>query len=451
MLAIVFAFVAGVLTILSPCILPLVPLVLATGASGSRTRPIGILAGLAVSFTAATLALSALLGAVGLPQDTLRWLGIAALAGFGLVLLVPALGVRLAPVFGRLAGAGAFGGGRGFAGGLLLGLTLGVVWAPCAGPIMATVIVVSATQGVMPLAVAITLAYVIGVGVPLLGIAYGGRALAARLRRALGPAGGRVPQALGAVALLTSLAIALGWDLRLQTLAGSYLPADWSARLLAIEDQPAVRRELQALNATDSSGMEPAPFLAGAQATPAALPANPPAPAVPPSTEALAPPTAPAAPLRPMLPDLGSAAELRGTGAWFNSEPTTMMALRGKVVVLNFWTFGCYNCVNTLPYIKAWHDKYADQGLVILGVHTPEFAYEKVAANVADAVAQKGIKYPVVQDNDFQTWRAYDNHYWPAFYFIDAQGHIRHTHWGEGRYAENEQVIQQLLAEASSE
>jgi thiol-disulfide isomerase/thioredoxin len=119
--------------------------------------------------------------------------------------------------------------------------------------------------------------------------------------------------------------------------------------------------------------------------------------------------------------------------------------------VLNFWTFGCYNCVNTLPYIKAWHDKYADQGLVILGVHTPEFAYEKVAANVADAVAQKGIKYPVVQDNDFQTWRAYDNHYWPAFYFIDAQGHIRHTHWGEGRYAENEQVIQQLLAEASSE
>jgi thiol-disulfide isomerase/thioredoxin len=148
------------------------------------------------------------------------------------------------------------------------------------------------------------------------------------------------------------------------------------------------------------------------------------------------------------LPDLGLAQELRGTGTWFNSAPTSLAALRGKVVVLNFWTFACYNCNNTLPFVKDWYDKYAAQGLVILGVHTPEFGYEKVADNVANAIQEKGIKYPVVQDNDYQTWRAYDNHYWPAFYFIDARGHIRHTHWGEGAYAENEQIIQQLLLEA---
>lgn len=450
MLAIVFAFIAGVVTILSPCILPLVPLALATGAGGGKAQPVGVLAGLAVSFTAATLLLSALLAALGLPQDALRWLGIAALAGFGLVLLVPALGARLEPVFGRLAGRGATGGGPGFAGGFLLGLTLGVVWAPCVGPIMATVIVVSATQGISALAVAVTLAYVLGAGIPLLGIAYGGRAVAARLRRALGPAGGRVPQALGALALLTSLLIALGWDLRLQTLAGSYLPVDWSARLLAIEDQPAVRQELQALNTPDPSGLASAPSMVVEPANPPAAPPDDSVavPALPPTATAL-PPTA--VPARPKLPDLGLAAELRGTGTWFNSEATSLAALRGKVVVLNFWTFACYNCNNTLPYIKAWHDRYADQGLVILGVHTPEFAYEKVADNVANAIAQKGIKYPVVQDNDYQTWRAYDNHYWPAFYFIDAQGHIRHTHWGEGAYTENEQVIQDLLAEAHGE
>jgi cytochrome c biogenesis protein CcdA/thiol-disulfide isomerase/thioredoxin len=443
MLAITFAFIAGLVTILSPCILPMVPLVLATGAGGGKWRPVGVALGLGLSFTAATLLLTALLAALGLPGDVLRWIAILALAVFGLALLVPAFGARLEPLFGRLAGMSRTSGGHGFAGGLALGAMLGVVWAPCVGPIMAAVIVIAATQQVTPVAVAITLAYVAGAAIPLLAIAYGGRAVLARLRRALGPTGGRVPQALGVLMLGTCLLLALGLDLRLQTLAGSYLPVDWTARLTALEDQPAVRKELDAMhtgpnNDTPSAANTP---VAAAQA---------PAANEPPAAPVVTPPAAPTdtAVPRLALPDLGLAKELRGTGQWFNSPPTTLEALRGKVVVLNFWTFGCYNCVNTLPYIKSWHDKYADQGLVILGVHTPEFGYEKVADNVAQAIEQKGIMYPVVQDNDFQTWRAYDNRYWPAFYFIDAQGHIRHTHWGEGRYAENEQVIQQLLAEA---
>ena len=147
---------------------------------------------------------------------------------------------------------------------------------------------------------------------------------------------------------------------------------------------------------------------------------------------------------------MGLAPALVGTGDWFNSAPTTLAALRGKVVIVDFWTFGCYNCNNTLPYVKQWYEKYAGQGLVILGVHTPEFAYEQVAANVQNAIDQKGIKFPVVQDNDYQTWNAFQNEYWPAFYYIDARGHIRFVHIGEGSYDEQEQVIQELLAEAKN-
>jgi thiol-disulfide isomerase/thioredoxin len=291
---------------------------------------------------------------------------------------------------------------------------------------MASVIVLAATGGATPLTAAITLAYAVGAALPLLAVAVGGRALAVRLRRGLGAAGERVPQALGVLMLLTCLFIATGQDLRLQTVAGSYLPGDWTTRLTAIEDQPVVNQQLDQMRGTSGAAV-------------AEVPAMPNDPAVP--------PTAPPVP-RLNLPDLGPAPELAGTGQWFNSAPTTVAALRGKVVIVDFWTFACYNCNNTLPYIKGWYDKYADQGLVILGVHTPEFAYEHEAGNVANAIQEKGIKFPVVQDNDYQTWQAYDNHYWPSFFFIDATGRIRHTHIGEGAYDESEQVIRQLLAEA---
>ena len=454
LILITFAFLAGLVTILSPCILPLVPLVLATGSSGGKGRPLGVIAGLIVSFTFFTLALTALVAALGIPGGALRWVAVGVLALVGLALLIPTLGARLEPLFGRLAGVGAGQGRHGTASGLLLGATLGLVWAPCVGPIMASVIVLAATQGVTPLMVGITLAYAVGASLPLLAVMLGGRAGVARLRGTLGAAGGRVQQGLGALMLVTSLFIATGQDLRLQTLAGSYLPGDWTATLTAIVDQPAVRRELTQLRgdttvaAVPANPAAPAPTIAEVPPTmpgetPVPPTSTPPAPTAPPTV----PPAAVAAP-RLTLPDLGPAAELAGTGRWFNTAPTTLAALRGKVVIVDFWTFACYNCNNTLPYVKSWYDKYADQGLVILGVHTPEFAYEHEAANVANAIEEKGIRFPVVQDNDYKTWRAYNNHYWPAFYFVDVQGRIRHTHIGEGAYDESEQVIRQLLAEA---
>ena len=141
-----------------------------------------------------------------------------------------------------------------------------------------------------------------------------------------------------------------------------------------------------------------------------------------------------------------NAPELIPGGKWFNSQPLTMQSLRGKVVLVDFWTYTCINCIRTLPYLKAWHDKYADKGLVIIGVHTPEFEFEKNPDNVAKAISDFGIKYPVMQDNDYATWNAYSNHYWPAEYLIDAQGKIRHSHFGEGDYDETEKVIQELLS-----
>ena len=173
-------------------------------------------------------------------------------------------------------------------------------------------------------------------------------------------------------------------------------------------------------------------------------------PTAPPEPTA-APPTAIPTP-QPLiaLEDRGPAPELTGLTHWLNSDPTTIKELRGKVVIVNFWTFGCYNCRNTMPYVRALYDKYKDQGLEILGIHTPEFAYEKVLDNVRGGAKEQGVIWPVALDPDFKTWSAYSNRYWPAFYFIDANGHLRYTHFGEGNYDKNELVVRQLLSEANS-
>jgi cytochrome c biogenesis protein CcdA/thiol-disulfide isomerase/thioredoxin len=362
---ILVAFVAGLVTVLSPCILPMIPLVLATGAGGSKWRPLGVVAGLILSFTMFTLTLTVLVQVLGIPGDALRWLAVGVLAVFGVSLLVPAFGARLAPGFGPLARFGARG-GTGLVGDLLLGATLGLVWAPCVGPIMASVIVLAATQHVTALTAAITLTYALGAGIPLLAIAYGGRALAIRLRTALGRAGGRVQQAMGGLLLVTCVLLATEQDLRLEAFVGSFLPADWTANLTAIEQQPGIADGLTTLPAATGAAPD---VQAAAPALPTATTAPPPAPGL-------------------NLPDMGLAPELIGTGRWYNSAPTSLAALRGKVVIIDFWTFECYNCNNTLPYIKAWYDKYASQGLVILGVHTPEFAAERDADNVGNAIQE---------------------------------------------------------------
>jgi cytochrome c biogenesis protein CcdA/thiol-disulfide isomerase/thioredoxin len=464
------AFVAGVLTILSPCILPVVPLVLGTASSGGRARPLGIVAGLAISFTLFSVVLASTLAALGLTTSTLRGAAVLALAGCGLALLIPALGRRLEARLAPLArlGARATGGAtrRGdFAGGLVLGAGLGLIWAPCAGPIMGAVLALAATGGASPVTAAVALAYAIGAGVPLLLIGYGSRALVARMRGAARRDG--IQRAFGGLMLLACLAILFNLDLRAQDAVAGALPADWSTRLYSVEQQPAVAQELRTLQA-------PAPNIPAATVAPAtpapaqpvmqkespamAEQAQPPAvPAAPTATPAPAAKEAPAAALQApgegtlpaavSLHNRGRAPEPVGITEWINSGPLTLQQLRGQVVLVHFWTFACINCIHVQPHVKAWYDRYHDAGFTVLGIHTPELSFEREIANVRDAVQQDGVRFPVAFDPKYATWSAYNNGYWPAFYYVDKQGQIRYTHIGEGDYAGQEQAIRQLLLE----
>lgn len=434
-----FAFLAGVVTIISPCVLPVLPILLSTSTGGGRFRPLGIVLGLAVTFTAATLAVTAAAQALALPTVWVRTGAIILLGVFGLTLLIPALSERserlLAPL-ARIAGGKSRRGGFGV--GLLVGAGLGLLWAPCVGPIMASVIGLTATVGITAHAVAITLAYSLGAALPMLVVAYGGRELAARARK-LGPRTNPVKQTFGALTVVACVALFLGADTALQTFTLRNLPPGYSAILQSFENVPPVQDQLDRLDQTTGS---------------TSAVAEPNAPAVVANT--VAQPEANMTPTPTPVPgldlqDLGQAPELMGTTDWINSEPLTLASLRGKVVIVNFWTFECYNCVNTLPYVRDLYDKYHSQGLEIIGVHTPEFAAERVLANVRKASKNLGVSWPVVLDPDYKTWSAYNNRYWPAFYFIDAKGHIRYTHFGEGNYDYNEKVVQQLLSEVKGQ
>lgn len=386
---------AGVITAISPCVLPVLPILLAGGASGRR--PVRIASGLVASFAVFTLFASWLLAHLGLPQDFLRNLAIALLFVLAATLLVPRLALlveRPLAAFSRLRPQRA-------GGGFLLGATLGLVFVPCAGPVLAAVTTVAATNDVGLRALVLTLAYSVGAALPMLAIAYGGRGTAARLR-AHAPA---VRLASGAVVGLVAIGLVLHLDDNLAQLT----PAYTTYLQNAVESSATARREL-------------AKVRGGGTALAAATP------------------TAPGA-----LPDYGVAPPLHADGAWINSRPFTLAQLRGKVVLVDFWTYSCINCLRTLPHLKAWYAAYHDKGLVIVGVHTPEFAFEHVTSNVRAAVRRLGIPYPVVQDNDYKTWDNYANQYWPAEYLIDRSGHVRHTSFGEGDYGKTESVIRRLL------
>lgn len=369
---------------------------------------------------------------------------------FGLTLLIPALGERVERFLAPLTRLGA-GNPRqgGFGVGLVVGAGLGLLWAPCAGPIMASVIGLTATVGITAQAVAITLAYSLGAALPMLAVAYGGRGLAARARK-LGPRTNLVKQMFGALTVVACVALFLGADTALQTFTLRSLPPGYSAVLQSFENVQPVQDQLDQLGQIKggtSATTEPnAPAIvadSAAQPEPTimtdAMPTSVPTPE----------PTSTTTPVPGLdLKDMGQAPELTGTTDWINSTPLTLASLRGKVVIIDFWTFECYNCVNTLPYVRDLYDKYHSQGLEIIGVHTPEFAVERVLANVRKATKDLGVTWPVVLDPDYKTWSAYNNGYWPAFYFIDANGHIRYTHIGEGNYDYNEKVVQQLLSEA---
>ncbi len=422
-LLMLFGFIAGAGTALSPCVLPVLPIALSAGATGGRRRPLGIVVGLAVSFTFATVALVYVISALGLPGDLLRKLAIGVLLAFGVTLMIPPLAARVEAWMSRFAGrAGvAGGGGDGFWSGTAVGASLGLVYAPCAGPILAGVITVSASQPFTGGRLAVALSYGIGSAVVLYFLMLGGRRLVAPLSRR----GAGLQVAMGAVMVVVALAMAGNYDVKFQNNIASSLPSFLVNPTEGLEGSASARAALTDVRGESAHGV-------GAVAASAPEPET-------------------AANGRSNLPVLGTAPEFVGNQRWFNTpgdRPLSLRSLRGHVVLVDFWTYSCINCLRTLPYLTAWDRTYGKDGLTIVGVHSPEFPFEKEAGNVEEAIERNGIHYPVAQDNELATWSAYGNQYWPAEYFIDAQGRVRYAHFGEGEYGKKEQIIRQLLAEA---
>jgi cytochrome c biogenesis protein CcdA/thiol-disulfide isomerase/thioredoxin len=409
-----FALIAGAATALSPCVLPVLPAVLAAGATGGRRRPLGVVAGLTLSFTFAAVALVYVIDALGLPDDITRTIAIVVLVSFGLLLLIPPLGDRVEAFAGGLVGAPRIRRGEGLWSGLLLGAGLGLVYAPCAGPILAGVITVSASQDLTAEKLLIAFAYGAGTGAVLYAIMVGGRKLTDRLA----PVRGKVNPAMGVVMIAVALMLATNLDIRFETFLARHAPSALVNPTRGVEDSSAIADDLAALRGTG----HPAPRQAGAREAEAGR----------------------------SLPVLGRAPELADTGEWFNSRPLSIAGLRGKVVLIDFWTYTCINCLRTLPHVEAWYEKYRRDGLVVIGVHTPEFPFERISANVKEAISSNGLTYPVVQDNDYGTWNAFGNQYWPAKYLIDADGNVRYVHFGEGDYGVTERAIRSLLSEGGS-
>ena len=418
-LLILFALLAGAGTALSPCVLPVLPAVLTAGVTGGRRRPLGVVTGKVVSFTFATVALVYVIDALGLPDDLVRWIAIGTLGLFGIVLIVPPLADRLEALVSRIVPGPTRSKGEGFSSGFLLGTSLGLVYAPCAGPVLAGVITVSASQDFTAGKLAVALAYAIGSGAVLYAIMLGGRRLIDRMRSWRG----RIQIATGALMVLTAVAMSAELDIRFQTAIADDLPGFLVNPTGDFEESESLTDDLAEVR----GGAEAAVDEGGAEEIEAGVD----------------------------LPRLGRAPEFTGTQQWFNTdgEPVSIASeiSQGNVVLIDFWTYTCINCIRTLPYLKAWDSEYRDDGLTIVGVHSPEFPFEKEAENVEDAIADNEIEYPVVQDNELATWSAWGNQYWPAKYLIDANGQVRFTHFGEGSYDETEQAIRSLLAEAGDQ
>ena len=393
------AFLAGVITAFSPCVLPVLPILLAgSTTTADRRRPFAIVAGLVVSFTTFTLAGAALLSALGLPQDLLRSLAIAAL----FVLAASLLSQRVAWLLERpllfLTRRRVSPDSNGF----LVGLSVGLVMVPCAGPVLAAVTALAASGEVTFRIVLVTGAYAVGHAVPLLAIAIGSQRLTSGMR-VLRTHAQAVRQVAGVIVGMTALAIVFHAPERLATAVPGYTQSLQER----VERNSTARAEIEKLSGSGDA-------LAITRTN------------------------------RPRAP------ELRGIKLWLNTpgeRPLTLAGLRGKVVLVDFWTYSCINCLRTLPHLRAWDRTYRKAGLTVIGVHSPEFAFERVPDNVRSAVRRLGVRYPVALDNDFATWRAYSNDYWPSKYLIDKAGRVRYEHYGEGAYGETEGWIRRLLGE----
>jgi cytochrome c biogenesis protein CcdA/thiol-disulfide isomerase/thioredoxin len=404
------AYLGGVLTIVSPCILPVIPFVLARADRPFLRNGLPMLVGMALAFAVVATLASVAGGWVVSANQYGRIAALILLAIFGVTLLFPEIADRLmrplVAVGARLSQSADRSDGSLLAP-LLLGVATGFLWAPCAGPVLGLILTGAALQGASVKTTLLLLTYAAGAATSLaLALVVGGRVFAA-MKRSIG-AGEWIRRGLGAAVLVAIVAIALGLDTGFLTnlSVGSTTSLEQSL-LNRLRPQPTT---------TAMSG-------------PSMMRAKP-------GGESEA------------LPVEGVAPSLDGAVEWLNSKPLTTEELKGKVVVVDFWTYSCINCLRAIPYVRAWAEKYRDHGLVVIGVHAPEFAFERNVDNIKKAIATLGIGYPVAVDNEYKIWRAFDNEYWPAHYFIDAKGQIRHHHFGEGDYDESEQVIQQLLTEA---
>ncbi|WP_199090209.1 cytochrome c biogenesis protein DipZ [Bosea sp. ASV33] len=413
----VASYLAGVLTIFSPCILPILPFVFARSGQTFRRSALPMLAALAVTFTAVASLAAVGGGWVVQANEAGRYAALTLLAVFGVTLIssraAAFLNRPLVALGVRLSGDGNTG-PRSIAGSLLLGVATGLLWAPCAGPILGLVLTGAALHGANSGTVLLLAAYAAGAATSLgFALRASGEVLEA-MKRALG-FGERVRRGVGVAVLASVLAIGLGFDTGLLTRLSFAATTGIEQSVLDGLGRDGAAALRVAENASpDGAGMSAQPY-------------------------------------RSRLPDHGAMPGFDGAVSWLNTAPLKAEELRGKVVLVNFWTYSCINCIRTLPYIRAWAEKYRDRGLVVVGVHTPEFAFEKKVENIRQAAARFGIDYPIAVDNDFRIWRAFRNSYWPAIYLVDAQGRIRHTQFGEGGEALSDRAIQDLLAEAAGQ
>lgn len=389
MIELLFAVLAGILTVGAPCILPMLPILLGTTVGQqSKLRPVFITLGFIIAFAIVAFLFGLFTNILGLSPQALRTVAVVMLAIFGIFMVWPTPFEKLTTYLsGFINSANSISqkAGNGNFGALILGLMLGVIWTPCAGPVLGSILTLIATKQDLFNAALLLLAYSIGAGIPLLLVGYGGQYVTTKVRF-IAQYSRRIQQVFGVLILGLALAIHLQYDTVIQAKLLQYIPVP-SIQLPGTE--------------TKKQGSE--------------------------------------------FGNFGPAPEFTGINEWLNAEPQRMADLKGKVVLVDFWTYSCINCVRTLPYVTEWYDKYKDDGFVVIGVHTPEFAFEKDTDNVEKAIDRFNINYPVAQDNDYRTWTAYKNNAWPAHYLIDKEGNIVYKHFGEGNYDITENNIRTLL------
>jgi cytochrome c biogenesis protein CcdA/thiol-disulfide isomerase/thioredoxin len=419
---VLIGFLGGLITGISPCILPVLPVIFFSGTQSTRDdgavktkrslsqtlRPYRVIAGLVLSFSVVTLAGSALLSLLHLPQDAIRWVALAALVAIGLGLMFPKFEALLEKPFSRLPQKQFGSGNSGFG----LGLALGVLYVPCAGPVLAAIVIAGATGTIGLNTIALTLSFAVGAALPLLFFALAGRRVAERVT-AFRRRQREIRIAAGLVTILLAVALAFNLPAALQRA----IP-DYTSKLQeTVGGDEQIREKLNLGGLVNDQNKELANCTNGAS----------------------------------QLESCGTAPDITGITGWLNTpngSAVDLQSLRGKVVLVDFWAYSCINCQRAVPHIVDWYKAYRDAGLEVIGVHTPEYAFERVPDNVASGAKDLGITYPIALDPNYSTWTNYRNRYWPAKYLIDASGTVRHIKFGEGDYAATESLIRQLLSDA---